>query len=243
MSTPTIASARLLALEHPITALDDRPALSADDLKAYFDANPQQLFEAHNTLVEALTASTGASGVGFAATDSITEDNVQAALENLHAQLAGVALGSVPDNSITMEKLEQSVYEQLAQISFMQSSIRELQHAVRNVRPSGAQYPLMVLALADDCPDTLTDELASAALGAHFAAEIYDLGIQLAWLCRWKNSTLPSDAFRAKQTINEIFADAATLAEIEQLTPVRSLISLSAEMSSAYRTAMDEAGL
>ena len=72
MSNPTIASAAISALEHPISALDDRPALAADDLKAYFDADPQQLCEAHNTLVSALTAPEGASGVGFLASDTIS---------------------------------------------------------------------------------------------------------------------------------------------------------------------------
>ncbi len=243
MSNPTIASAAIAALEHPISALDDRPALAADDLKAYFDANPQQLCDAHNTLVRALGAPEGASGVGFMASDGISGDTVQDALEHVHQQMTDLTLGSVPDGSIDVNKLDSSVRTQLEEIDSLQDAVTQLQQDIQAVRPSGAQYPLMVLAMSEDCPSTLTDEMASAALGAHFASEVYDLGIQLAWLCRWKNSTLPSATFRSKQTINEIFADVNTLTEIEQLTPVRNLISLSAEMSRAYQTAMDEAGL
>ena len=243
MSNPTIASAAIDALAYPISALDDRPALAADELKAYFDGNPQQLCDAHNTLVSALTAPEGASGVGFISSDTISANTVQDALENVHKQMTGLTLGSVPDGSINSDKLDSSLKSQLKKIDTLENAVTELQQAVESLHPSGAQYPLMVLALSESCPGTLTDEMATAALGAHFESEVYDLGIQLAWLCRWKNSKLPSTAFRAKQTINEIFADADTLAEIEQLTPVRSLISLSAEMSSAYRTAMDEAGL
>ena len=243
MSNPTIASAAISALEHPISALDDRPALAADDRKAYFDADPQQLCEAHNTLVSALTAPEGASGVGFLASDTISANTVQDALENVHKQMTGLTLGSVPDGSINSDKLDSSLKNQLNKIDTLESAVTELQQAVNSLHPSGAQYPLMVLALSENCPSTLTDEMATAALGAHFESEVYDLGIQLAWLCRWKNSTLPSTTFRSKQTIDEIFADVNTLSEIEQLTPVRSLISLSAEISRAYRTAMDEAGL
>lgn len=243
MPNPTIAGAAIAALEHPISALEDRPALSADDLKAYFDADPQQLCDAHNQLIQALTAPEAASGIGFAASDAIDADTVQAALEQVQEQISDLILGTIPDGSIHPNQLDSTIQQQLAQIASQQQEIIALQTAAQTIRPSGAQFPLMVFALSENCPENQTDEFATAALGGHFASEIYDLGIQLAWLCRWKNSTLPSEAFRTKQTINDIFADAATLAEIEQLEPVRSLISLSAEMSHAYRTAMDEAGM
>ena len=46
MPDATIAACHIASLEHPITALADRPPLSAEDLKAYFDANPIQLMHA-----------------------------------------------------------------------------------------------------------------------------------------------------------------------------------------------------
>ena len=57
MPDATIAACHIASLEHPITALADRPPLSAEDLKAYFDANPIQLMHAHNAPVSPLPMS------------------------------------------------------------------------------------------------------------------------------------------------------------------------------------------
>ena len=119
MATPTIASAQIAALEHPITGLEDRPALSAADLKAYFDANPIQLMQAHNRLVKALTGTTAAANLGFSATAGISGDTIQAALEHVQQQLTDVALGSVPDGSISEEKLSEGVQNDLARLPFI----------------------------------------------------------------------------------------------------------------------------
>lgn len=242
MSYTSIAQSKIPALDSCISSLDDQPGLSAADLKAYFDQNPEHLRRAHNSLADALTNVDAAAELGFHATDGVPANTIQQAVESVQQQLGSVALGAVPDASIPAEKLTSAVQQQLNQSDANAAAITVLQQQTDTIRPSGAQFSLMVLALADGCPQTLTDELATAALGAHLTTEAYDLGTQLAWLCRWKNSTLPSNLFCSKQTLSQIFADSSTLAEIASLTPVRQLISLSAEISHSYRTALDNAG-
>lgn len=243
MSNSTISGAAITALEHPISALDDRPALSAADLKAYFDANPQQLCDALNQLVQALTGSAAASEIGFTSSASISADNVQEAIDNIHDQLVDITYGTIPDSSIGTEKLDDYVRDQLSQVCELLDAVAILNRNVERIRPSGAQFPLMMLALSDGCPEEMKDDLATAAFGGHFDSEIYDLGIQLGWLCRWKKEEMPTENFRSKPTIEEIFSDADTLAEIENLPCVRSLISLSSEISSMYRIAQDNINL
>ncbi len=242
MSNPTVASALIAQLEHPISALEDQPSLAADDLKAYFDGDSNQLCEAHNTLVEALTAPEGASGIGFTSTAGVPADNLQEAVINVQQQLRAIALGSIPDGTITVTQLDDALQSTLGQLDTLIASVNAIAGRVETIRPSGAQYPLMVLALADNCPDDIKDDIASAALGVR-NAEVYDLGIQLAWLCRTMNAAnLPSSVFRSKQNLSEILSDTATLNEIESLTPVRRLISMSSEVSTMYYAALDNVG-
>lgn len=240
MATPTIASAQIAALEHPITGLEDRPALSAADLKAYFDANPIQLMQAHNRLVKALTGTTAAANLGFSATAGIFGDTIQAALEHVQQQLTDVALGSVPDGSISEEKLSEGVQNDLAQLPFIVETLVELQSAAAKIRPSGAQFPLMVYVSSDTCPDTDKDELSTAALGYYYSDYVYDLGQQLGWLCKWKRQTMPSEAFLGKQNITEILEDEVTRDEIAGLPAVLQLIQMSSAVYRAYQASMEE---
>lgn len=55
-----------------------------------------------------LTESPGAEYVPFTPTSGVNEDNVQDAIENVQAQIAGAVAGSIPDNSIALAKLVQS---------------------------------------------------------------------------------------------------------------------------------------
>lgn len=235
MSISTIADCCISSLEHPITALADRPALSAEDLKAYFDANPMQLMQAHNALAQLLTDTAGAKNIGFSSTAGVTADNVQQAIEQVQQQLSNLSLGSVPDGSITAAKLASSLQQQLNIISQLQETVEQLQTAQH---PSGTQFPFMVLALSDDTPDTMLDELASAALGLRYTDGVSNLGKQFGWLCTRSSSTTPSAAFLTKQTYSDILSDAATLQEIASLTPVYALIKLSSEGLHAYNTAL-----
>ena len=237
MSTYTIAQTAISALEHPISALDDQPALSAADLKAYFDADPQQLCDAHNDLVSALTAPNAAASIGFRSTSGISANTLQDAVVNVQSQLSSVVSGAVPDGSISLSKLDSSVQNRLNAINSLQAMVLDLQEAVEAIRPSGAQYPLMILALSDGCPDGLTDEIATAALGGH-AEAVYDLGAQLGWLCKYKRSVMPSQTFLSKQTFTDILNDTNTLREIAGLTPVYLLVTMSSELVGDYLAAL-----
>lgn len=163
MSTSAIADCCISSLEHPITALADRPALSAEDLKAYFDANPLQLMHAHNALAQALTDSAGAKNIGFTGTAGVSASNVQQAIEQVQQQLSDLSAGSVPDGSITTAKLAASLQQQIHAITQLQTTVEQLQ---AEQHASGTQFPFMVLALSDDTPETMLDELASAARSA-----------------------------------------------------------------------------
>lgn len=235
MSTSAIADCCISSLEHPITALADRPALSAEDLKAYFDANPLQLMHAHNALAQALTDAAGAKNIGFTGTAGVSASNVQQAIEQVQQQLSDLSSGSVPDGSITTAKLAASLQQQIAAVSQLQTTVKQLQ---AEQHASGTQFPFMVLALSDDTPETMLDELASAALGLRYTDGVHNLGKQFGWLCTRSSSATPSAAFLAKQTYSDILSDAATLREIASLSPVLTLIKLSAEGLRTYNTAL-----
>lgn len=88
MAGNKIAAASCPDLTHRIAALADEPDMTADELKQYFDASPQQLMDAHNTLVTALTATTAAANLGFAPTDALSSaTTIQQAIEDLQAQI------------------------------------------------------------------------------------------------------------------------------------------------------------
>lgn len=237
MPISTLADCCISSLEHPISALADRPALSAEDLKAYFDTNPLQLMHAHNALAQALSDTAGAKQIGFTGTAGVSASNVQQAIEQVQQQLSALALGSVPDGSITTAKLAASLQQQIAAVSQLQSTVKQLQ---AEQHASGTQFPFMVLALSDDTPEAMLDELASAALGLRYTDGVHNLGRQLGWLCTRNSSTTPSAAFLAKQTYTDILSDSATLQEIASLSPVLALIKLSAEGVRAYNSALHD---
>lgn len=237
MPISPLADCCISSLEHPISALADRPALSAEDLKAYFDANPLQLMHAHNALAQTLSDTAGAKQIGFTGTAGVSASNVQQAIEQVQQQLSDLALGSVPDGSITTAKLAASLQQQIAAVSQLQTAVKQLQ---AEQHASGTQFPFMVLALSDDTPEAMLDELASAALGLRYTDGVHNLGRQLGWLCTRNSSTTPSAAFLAKQTYADILSDSTTLQEIASLAPVLALIKLSAEGVRAYNSALHD---
>ena len=92
-----------------ISKLPDEPndagGMTASALKATFDKAGMLAKTAINKLIAALGASTAAGNIGFAPTAGVNKTNIQAAIENVQSQIAGVALGSIPDGSITAQKL------------------------------------------------------------------------------------------------------------------------------------------
>lgn len=79
--------------------------LKATQLKAMFDQAAKNVQEDVKRLVSELGASTAAGNIGFARSTEVPADNVQDAIENVQSQIAGVAMGEVPNGSVTAEKL------------------------------------------------------------------------------------------------------------------------------------------
>ena len=98
-----------------IQKLDDYPndigGLSAAKLKAKFDEGVLALQTYINTvLIPALIA----SNVPFTPTAAVKAETVQAAIENVQAQLAGISAGTIPNNTVGMEKLTKTVQNAIA---------------------------------------------------------------------------------------------------------------------------------
>ena len=106
--------------EKRIASLPDQPNMQPDELKAYFDSSPEQLRQAHNGLCDALTEATSstsaAAGLGFQRTAGVPADNVQAAVENVQAQLDAAVMGNIPSGSVTGDKLAQDVRDRFIAI-------------------------------------------------------------------------------------------------------------------------------
>lgn len=68
-----------------VSSLDDKPKMSATDLKAAFDSNTNQLKPAINGIIDDLTGAEGASNIGLTAIDNIDGQTVQAVIESLSA--------------------------------------------------------------------------------------------------------------------------------------------------------------
>ena len=103
-----------------IAKLDDEPndvgGLSAASLKAKFDLAGNLLKKALNDLVAALGGESAAKCIGFAATEAVNKTNVQEAIEDVQAQIAGVSQGGIADGAVTTEKIAKGAvtYHQIA---------------------------------------------------------------------------------------------------------------------------------
>lgn len=89
-----------------IQTLDDEPndsgGLTAAQLKEKFDAAPNLIKHYINT---ALIPSITAGNIPFAPSANVPAYTVQAAVENVQAQVADVAFGVIPDGSVTQAKM------------------------------------------------------------------------------------------------------------------------------------------
>lgn len=95
-----------------ISKLPDEPndegGMTASAFKATFDKAGTLAKTAINKLIAALGASTAAGNIGFSPTAGVNKTNIQAAIENVQSQIAGVALGSIPDGAITAQQIAAS---------------------------------------------------------------------------------------------------------------------------------------
>lgn len=89
-----------------IAALDDEPndvgGLTAAELKARFDAAGLAV---QSYINERLIPDLKAKNLPFSETSGIPAATVQAAIENVQSQIAQVVMGTIPDGSITPDKL------------------------------------------------------------------------------------------------------------------------------------------
>lgn len=92
-----------------ISKLDDEPndvgGLSAASLKAKFDLAGNLLKKALNDLVAALGNNAAAKSIGFTPTTAVNKTNVQDAIENVQAQIAGVSQGGIADGAVSTAKI------------------------------------------------------------------------------------------------------------------------------------------
>ena len=114
-----------------IQKLDDYPndvgGLSAAQLKAKFDEGGLALQVYINTvLIPALIA----SNLPFTPTAAVNAATIQAAIENVQAQLAGISAGSIPNNTVGMEKLTKQVQDAIASGGSASASIAALSETV-----------------------------------------------------------------------------------------------------------------
>lgn len=132
-----MAFEKIEGLLSPITALPDRVTGEAAWLKEYFDANPTQLMNAYNHLVDALRATGAAQEIGFTPVDGVSAQTVQAAIELLKNMIDNAATGSIPDGSLTGEKVQDGTLgeEKLSQNA--QSKLNGM-HSHGNMTAGGA---------------------------------------------------------------------------------------------------------
>lgn len=114
-----------------IQKLDDYPndvgGLSAAELKAKFDEGALALQTYINTvLIPALIA----SNLPFTPTASVNASTIQAAIENVQAQLSGISAGSIPNNTVGMEKLTKTVQNAIASGGSASASVAVLSEIV-----------------------------------------------------------------------------------------------------------------
>ena len=102
--------------EKRIASLPDQPNMQPDELKAYFDSSPEEVRQAYNGLCDTLGSAEAASGIGFQRTAAVPADTVQAAVENVQAQLDAAVMGNIPSGSVTGDKLAQDVRNRFSAI-------------------------------------------------------------------------------------------------------------------------------
>lgn len=90
--------------------------LSAEELKKRFDLPAETLQKDINTLINELESILSASNLGANVLDEndTSEGNVQAKLKKIYGELQNVALGQIPNGTITEEKIEETFNNLLA---------------------------------------------------------------------------------------------------------------------------------
>jgi hypothetical protein len=89
-----MALEKLLAFTKKVADLSDRPALNPTELKAQFDAAPEEVRQYLNKLIDALSKTTsgdsGAKNIGASTISGLTGSNVQSLLEALNTAVTSI---------------------------------------------------------------------------------------------------------------------------------------------------------
>lgn len=114
-----------------IQKLDDYPndigGLSAAQLKAKFD---EGVLAIQTYINEVLIPALIASQLPFAPSTAVNASTVQAAIENVQAQISSAVAGSIPNNTVGMEKLTKSVQNAIASGGSAAGAVADLQKIV-----------------------------------------------------------------------------------------------------------------
>lgn len=113
------------SFKNQIAALPDTPQLSAQELKRYFDASPEELKNALNGVIGTLTGAEGAENVGFRKSDKVHAGTVQEAIENVQGQIKNVVLGQIPEGSVGFDLLAAEVTDRLDALDAADTAERE----------------------------------------------------------------------------------------------------------------------
>jgi len=102
-----------------IQTLLDEPTQDATALKAIFDKSAEDIVEYLNTVLlvaleENTLGSSGAENIGCGAIAGVVGTKVRDMLVSLKTQLDGVALGAVPDDSLTETKMAADMKKDIA---------------------------------------------------------------------------------------------------------------------------------
>ncbi|WP_394139548.1 hypothetical protein [Cytobacillus oceanisediminis] len=127
-----------------VSDLPDKPntQMTAAELKAQFDAAPEELRVKYNEMVNVLkssiTGDSGAENIGIANISGVAGNTVHGQMKDLFDQLKAVVLGQVPNKSITREKFADGAVD----FSPVQKEIANLnlQLAASQLVPSGKTY-------------------------------------------------------------------------------------------------------
>jgi hypothetical protein len=98
---------------------------TAAEIKQLFDSRGNELKTALNALITALQSTTtdnsGAENIGIQSITGVTGSNVQSALEDLRLQINAAVAGTIPNGSITEDKLAFDIATDAASVSIVDS--------------------------------------------------------------------------------------------------------------------------
>lgn len=127
-----ILDKKIAAFTKDVSDLADRPnqtGMNAAQVKAQFDAAPNELRVALNSVIDVLigvvAGDSGAENIGSALIQGLTGDTVFEQLTSLksiidnnattaHNEVVGVTLGQIPDGSLTPDKFNNVTQSELA---------------------------------------------------------------------------------------------------------------------------------